>query len=651
MGLVFFNTSQAQENLVPVISDLDHRFLIVYQQVTKSPSQAESFINDHRDYVLAPLLESLLIQQHLKQNTLGMDQKRQEVLSFISRYRNTFAAQRLLSDWLLWLDKKQAYTLFINDYNANPPAISSDALFCANQRALLETNNTSQPTQINYVLSSAKRLSEDSCVNLVSRWAGASLLDQNQLIKALFLLTEQGDLQGINQLNRELPLSLQMNGSRLQSAFSANAKQLKTLSTQSLPEQLLLGITLIRLANKDPNQAWAHLLQYPGLSNTIRSYVLAQIGVELMQRGEMSAYQYFEQGTPNGLSDETLEYRWRAFLIANNQQPDYLQLMQTIEQLSAEKRLDPAVQYWFAIATGPLEKNQQKTTQLLKNLVQSDDFYYGWLAKEQLGDAVSCHQPPPQNTQTFIGEADSRLPEHITQGMWRVKKLLDLNLNIEGAREWMFMLRQMNAEQALQMGLWAEKYNLFSRSIAAGERAKFHINAMRLRYPVLYQSSIAPNAAAQNIPSAWVLGLMRQESRFTETISSSVGARGLMQIMPATGRWLAKQKGLRDFSTASLNQPAVNIELGTFYMRQLLDEFSGSFVLATAAYNAGPGRPRKWSRELTRPIAAHFFIEHIPFSETRNYVKSVLSNAACYQSLLEKQPIKLSKWLGEITVQ
>jgi soluble lytic murein transglycosylase len=174
---------------------------------------------------------------------------------------------------------------------------------------------------------------------------------------------------------------------------------------------------------------------------------------------------------------------------------------------------------------------------------------------------------------------------------------------------------------------------------------------MRLRYPVLYQSNIAPNAAAQNIPSAWILGLMRQESRFTETISSSVGARGLMQIMPATGRWLAKQKGLRDFSTASLNQPAVNIELGSFYMKQLLDEFSGSFVLATAAYNAGPGRPRNWARELTRPIAASFFIEHIPFSETRNYVKAVLSNAACYQSLLEKQPVKLSSWLGSITAQ
>ena len=124
-----------------------------------------------------------------------------------------------------------------------------------------------------------------------------------------------------------------------------------------------------------------------------------------------------------------------------------------------------------------------------------------------------------------------------------------------------------------------------------------------------------------------------------------------MQIMPATGRWLAKQNEMDDFSTADLNSPATNIELGSFYMRDLLDEFSGSFVLATAAYNAGPARPRKWSRELTKPIAASFFIEHIPFSETRNYVKSVLSNAACYQSLLEKKPIKLSKWLGEISAQ
>jgi len=124
-----------------------------------------------------------------------------------------------------------------------------------------------------------------------------------------------------------------------------------------------------------------------------------------------------------------------------------------------------------------------------------------------------------------------------------------------------------------------------------------------------------------------VYGLIRQESRFIFDTRSSVGASGLMQLMPATARWTAKKIGL-NYDAAQINDRDTNIVLGTNYLKLVLDDFGGSQTLATAAYNAGPGRSRKWREGPTLEPA--IWAENIPFAETRDYVKKVLSNATFY---------------------
>jgi soluble lytic murein transglycosylase len=139
---------------------------------------------------------------------------------------------------------------------------------------------------------------------------------------------------------------------------------------------------------------------------------------------------------------------------------------------------------------------------------------------------------------------------------------------------------------------------------------------------------------------------MRQESRFVNVAKSGVGAAGLMQIMPATGRWIAQRLGIKGFNTRSLSEPEVNIKFGTYYLRHVQDSLDGQPVLATAAYNAGPRRAQRWRD--SKPMESAIYIESIPFSETREYVKKVMSNAMYYALRFGQSSVLLSDRLGVI---
>ena len=138
-----------------------------------------------------------------------------------------------------------------------------------------------------------------------------------------------------------------------------------------------------------------------------------------------------------------------------------------------------------------------------------------------------------------------------------------------------------------------------------------------------------------------VYGLMRQESRFTIDARSDVGALGLMQIMPATARWIARRLGINDFRANSAHDLDVNLRFGTYYLRYALDGLADQPVLATAGYNAGPLRARRWQAD--RPLDATIYIDTIPFQETRDYVKKVMNNAMFYARRFDTRDSPLLK--------
>ena len=166
---------------------------------------------------------------------------------------------------------------------------------------------------------------------------------------------------------------------------------------------------------------------------------------------------------------------------------------------------------------------------------------------------------------------------------------------------------------------------------------------MQQRFPMPFRKEVSALAREIGLDPSYVYGLIRQESRFVMDARSGVGASGLMQIMPATARWTAKKIGLA-YTPSLIADRDTNLRLGTAYLKLVLDDFGGSQALAAAAYNAGPGRPRRWREGPVLEPAA--WAENIPFAETRDYVKKVLSNAMYYAAIMGDPGTALKPRMG-----
>ena len=151
-------------------------------------------------------------------------------------------------------------------------------------------------------------------------------------------------------------------------------------------------------------------------------------------------------------------------------------------------------------------------------------------------------------------------------------------------------------------------------------------------YPRAFEKNVVNNAGTFGVPQEFVWGIMRAESQYRQDVQSPVGAMGLMQIMPFTGRRIADLLQQRDFEVPMLLEPTTNIRYGTRYLQRLMEKFSGSIPLSAAAYNAGPHRVQAWLKSFGL-LDMDEFIEHIPFIETRNYVKKVSRNVQIYSML------------------
>jgi soluble lytic murein transglycosylase len=217
-------------------------------------------------------------------------------------------------------------------------------------------------------------------------------------------------------------------------------------------------------------------------------------------------------------------------------------------------------------------------------------------------------------------------------------------------REWNYMtnLHQrggMDDAQLLAAAELACQRQIWDRCINTSERTKTVVDVGQ-RYPMPFKEAVVNRSREIGLDPAYVYGLIRQESRFIMDARSGVGASGLMQIMPATARWTARKIGMTDFTPASINDRDTNITLGTAYLKLALDDFDGSMALAAAGYNAGPGRPRNWRNGPV--LDGAIWAENVPFAETRDYVKKVLSNTTSYAAILTGQPQSLRARLGSV---
>ena len=233
-------------------------------------------------------------------------------------------------------------------------------------------------------------------------------------------------------------------------------------------------------------------------------------------------------------------------------------------------------------------------------------------------------------------------------GFARALKFFEMNMRFEGVREWNWELRGMNDRELLAAAEYARRKNVLDRMVNTSDRTRGEYDFTQ-RFPTPHRDLMVSATNALGLDMAWTYGLIRQESRFVMNARSSAGASGLMQLMPKTAKWVARKIGMDGFSPGDVNDPKTNIALGTSYLKMVLDDLDGSQALASAAYNAGPKRPKNWRSTLTRPVEGAIFAETIPFTETRGYVKNVLSNATYYAAMFENRPQSLKSRLGSVS--
>lgn len=433
-----------------------------------------------------------------------------------------------------------------------------------------------------------------------------------------------------------------------QKAYDAMIKDpMKWLVRQSKPprtqaETELVTIALARLArgNLDVADAYVRREWARALPRQDLAWVRAQLALVAVLNQDPRAHDWYVEAGHIRLTQYNEEWKVRAAL--RQQRIDWKWVIASIEAMSPQARDEPAWIYWHArglAATGRRERAQQEYEQIAGQFT-----FYGQLAAEELGRTITVppRAAPPTPQEMASARADA--------GLQRAIALFRLGWRGDAVPEWNFALRGMDDRRLLAAAELARRENIYDRVVNTSDRTEKQFDFTQ-RYIAPFEGRVAAKASQVALDPAWVYGLIRQESRFIMDARSSVGASGLMQLMPGTAKWVAGKIGLSNFTPGQVNDFDTNTLLGTSYLSMVLQDLDGSQVLASAGYNAGPRRPIRWRATLTHPVEGAIFAETIPFTETRTYVKNVMANATYYAAMFTGQPQSLKQRLGEIAPQ
>lgn len=419
-------------------------------------------------------------------------------------------------------------------------------------------------------------------------------------------------------------------------------KWLQSRETPRSPAQMeLAAIALSRLAYGDKRQenaAWIQANWERRLPKQYMEWVWSQFGLVAALNVDLDAAHWYRKSGNARMTDYNHAWQVRAEL----RQPaiDWDQVAKAIRRMSARQAAEPVWVYWYARALRALG-NEKAAAEHFRSIAQ-DLSFYGQLASEEIGGPQPLPPAPAPLQAPELEEARNN------PGLQRAIALFELGWRTEAVPEWNFSLRGMNDRQLRAAAELAREKHIYDRVVNTSLRTQREVDFSQ-RFIAPFEGQVSRKAREIDLDPAWVYGLIRQESRFITDARSRVGASGLMQLMPATAKWVAKKIGMTDFHPSRVNDFEVNTVLGTNYLRMVLNDLNGSEILATAGYNAGPKRPVQWRSKLAAPVEGAIFAETIPFTETRLYVKNVMSNAIYYATLFTGRPQSLKQRLGVVT--
>ncbi len=566
---------------------------------------------------------------------------------FAARFPGSYQEDRLRNDWLLLLGQRRDWASFADEYPRYRMADDREVRCYALLVEQIKLGADSPPALADEVRKNwfGQREADDGCTQAASHaFAAKKLGPQDIWRKARLGMEANRPRMAAKALEIISPESLP-------ALADINDSAIKFLNSKAIAlgrvrkEMVVLALTKIALADPDNAAALLDNKWSSQLTAEERNWAWGVIGKQAAMRLSASAGAYYGNVTDNSaLSDDMLAWRVRSALRLGR----WKEVASAIHAMGQDAQADPAWVYWKGRALQAQAQNSPsrdldrlEPTRLFESIASVRGFYEQ-LALEELGQKSTVPPRPAALT------PEEKAAANANPGLQRGLAAIQLGLRSEGNREWNYSTNLherggMGDRALLAAADLACQREVWDRCINTSERTKGVMDFAQ-RFPMPYQTSVVQRSQAINLDPAYVYGLIRQESRFIMDARSGVGASGLMQVMPATARWTAKKIGLTGFTPDQINDRDTNITIGTGYLKLVLDDFAGSMPMAAAAYNAGPGRPRVWRNGPV--LEAAIWAENVPFSETRDYVKKVLSNTTNYAAILSGQPQSLKTRLG-----
>ncbi|MEL3918914.1 transglycosylase SLT domain-containing protein [Aeromonas enteropelogenes] len=550
----------------------------------------------------------------------------QDVTRFIRQHGDTPQSNRLERTYLTYLAQSQQWSQFLRFYPAKP---KSTDLLCMHYQALYYTGKTREALQGAGKMWMSGQSRPDACDPLFTLWQGAGLRTQDKIWQRMTMAFEAENPNLIRHLGASLGTGLQGYGNQMVTLFEQPAKAMNPTYFSNNPySRKLLSLGLTRYANQQPEAVLRQLDLFRsrfGLNQDEITPVERAIARRLLLDRSRSERQWLDNMVRLLADPDITELRARLAIW----EEDWRGLSGWVKMMPMARQKEDRWRYWMARS---LEvQGQQKQARDLYLETANLRGFYGFMAAQRTG------APYRMKNQTVPHVPDWRSASRRWPFLLRVQELLAMNEVAAARSEWIHNMDRNPVAQRIEFGHIALNRGWHDLAILASIRAEAW-DALELRFPKPYKQTFSQVARERAVNMSLLYAISRQESALYPRAQSPVGARGLMQLMPATAKETAGKIGVPYRSEQQLFDPAMNIRLGSAYLKRLLDVYDGNRILAAAAYNAGPGRVKRW-REQSADKPMDVWVESIPYRETRNYVQNVLSFDLIYQHKFQ-QPLR-----------
>lgn len=548
-----------------------------------------------------------------------------EFQSFMDKYNDTVLAEQLRSRWLQTKAKQERWNDFMKAYQPTEDVSLQCHYLWAELQSQKNTENTLD--QINTLWLSGKQHPK-SCEAPFAVYEKSKRMTRPLVWQRVKQLLQAGN----EKLARKTAKHLKKTEIALvelwimvrNNPYLVTHRQYFKGDHPAYLEMLVDGVSLIAKTKPDVAiQIWQQIgHQYP-FTERHWGLVVRAIGLTFAHQRNPNAEKWLSKVPNIYANDAVHEWRIRVALMQENWQT-VLRWMKTLPEKLARSE---EWQYWHARSLAMMGQHKESQTILAK--LSTLRSYYGFLASHHLKKPFAIARQKINVDQALQTSLSAR------PSIQRAHELYALGRTQKARQEWQFVTSNLNDKERHAAASIAMQWGLPNWSILALSKAQ-NKNDLDLRFPVTYSKQILNEAKRHQIDPAWIFAVTRQESAFVPQARSSAGALGLMQLMPGTAQMVAKKHQIPLRNGQGVIEPTTNIQLGSGYLKMMLDGNQKNAILATAAYNAGPGRVRQWLPNAN--MSADIWVETIPFKETREYVKNVTTYMIIYQEILGKKP-------------